>query len=902
MHVWGIFSDQPRKVEKLRLFKRDALEITFRMMFGTLVSALGLAVLIGWYTNNIVLIQLAPDLTPMQANTALGMLLSGLSILFLKNHRKIVILFSILIFLMSALTLLQYIFGINIGIDQLLLKATITTNTSHPGRMAPNTALCFVLTSLMFFTIAFSNRFTLSDVVAVVLCTVIGILGLTSLTGYFFGVTLLYAWGNMTAMAMHTASGFLGISFGCFLFILNQILKNKTWKQYCLIIIICAINIPLFLISWQALVMYQNNLIKTAVQGESIYGYDMLELLLSNRLNVVTRLFLRGKYHEHYKTDSWKRDANTYLSAYPALQSISVEAASTKMVLHIRNPNEATTAKNNIKICHALLQQENNNASLIKNSMTIASNEQLFCIADYPEKFIAVFNTNQLFDIIFSMRTWKNYDVELKNKSTVLFLRNKYGASDAFRKQWGISKHISLLGQQWNLEIWPDEAFVKTRTSLFLQFFLLFGLLLTILLIIVVRLWQLSVSKNKSIELIYKTTTIASNANNTKTAMTTCLNLICTTIDWPVGHIYILNKDKVPIMESAHIWYLKNPEQMNEFKMISESMQFSKGMGLPGRIWNTKKPAWITDVVKDNNFSRATYCRNVNIHGAVGFPILLNNEVIAVFEFFSYSLQEYDEQVLHAFEVMSKQISHIFERNRSHRELKKRAQQLKESNTMLESFAYAASHDLKAPLRVIDNVSKWLEEDLEPHLTPETRENMQLLRGRVKRMEKLLDDLLEYSRIGRVQDARFSERIAGDVLMKDILELLNPPTTFLISVDSYFSKIILPRMPLQQIFMNLISNAIKHHDKTNGQIDICVKEDEQYYTFSVKDDGPGIPVEFQEKIFNLFQTLKPRDQVEGSGMGLAMVKKNISTYGGTLHLESVVGNGSTFSFTWPIKK
>jgi signal transduction histidine kinase len=220
-------------------------------------------------------------------------------------------------------------------------------------------------------------------------------------------------------------------------------------------------------------------------------------------------------------------------------------------------------------------------------------------------------------------------------------------------------------------------------------------------------------------------------------------------------------------------------------------------------------------------------------------------------------------------------------------------------NKELEEFAYAASHDLKAPLRVIDNASKWLEEDLQQHLTEETRENMNLLRGRIKRMEKLLDDLLEYSRIGRTKDERYVEVISGDDLMENILTLLSPAKGFVVRIDNAFSVIRVRRMPLQQILMNLISNAIKHHDKKKGTIEVTVEDRGALYAFAVRDDGPGIPPEFHEQVFGMFQTLKPRDQVEGSGMGLAMVRKNIEIYSGTLKLDSSEGHGSTFSFTWP---
>jgi signal transduction histidine kinase len=226
-------------------------------------------------------------------------------------------------------------------------------------------------------------------------------------------------------------------------------------------------------------------------------------------------------------------------------------------------------------------------------------------------------------------------------------------------------------------------------------------------------------------------------------------------------------------------------------------------------------------------------------------------------------------------------------------------QKVEAANKELEEFAYAAAHDLKAPLRAIDTVSHWLEEDLQQHLTGENLKNMRVLRGRVVRMERLLDDLLEYSRIGHATDGRYEEMIKGDVLMENVMTLLSPPESFTVNVSPDFARIRVNRMPLQQILMNLINNAIKHHDKEAGRIDVTVEDRGTAIAFAVQDDGPGIPARFQEQVFKMFQTLKPRDQVEGSGMGLAMVRKNVEVFGGTLNLESFEGKGSIFRFTWP---
>jgi signal transduction histidine kinase len=136
-------------------------------------------------------------------------------------------------------------------------------------------------------------------------------------------------------------------------------------------------------------------------------------------------------------------------------------------------------------------------------------------------------------------------------------------------------------------------------------------------------------------------------------------------------------------------------------------------------------------------------------------------------------------------------------------------------------------------------------------------------------------------------------------LLEDVLELLSPPEGFTVSLSPSLAGVEVRRMPLQQIFMNLIGNAIKHHHRKTGNIEVSVEDAGAYFRFAVRDDGPGIPAQFHEQIFKMFQTLKPRDQVEGSGMGLAMVHKYVEVSGGTIALESAEGQGSTFRFTWP---
>lgn len=223
------------------------------------------------------------------------------------------------------------------------------------------------------------------------------------------------------------------------------------------------------------------------------------------------------------------------------------------------------------------------------------------------------------------------------------------------------------------------------------------------------------------------------------------------------------------------------------------------------------------------------------------------------------------------------------------------------ANAELNDFAYAAAHDLKAPLRVIDNATTRLEQDLAPHLTGESLENMQLIRVRVRRMNQLLDDLMAYSCIDSAYDQRLSTIVSGDILMHNILASLSHRDGIALVFDQGFAALRVRLMPLQLLLTKLIDNAIKHHDKQLGRIEISCQTMGRVHCFSVRDDGPGIRPEFHDRIFRKFQTLKPRDQVEGSGMGLAFVRRIVHDHGQTITLESSEGGGSDFRFTWPVE-
>lgn len=222
---------------------------------------------------------------------------------------------------------------------------------------------------------------------------------------------------------------------------------------------------------------------------------------------------------------------------------------------------------------------------------------------------------------------------------------------------------------------------------------------------------------------------------------------------------------------------------------------------------------------------------------------------------------------------------------------------LEVTNRELDQFAYVTSHDLRAPLRGIGSLAEWIEEDLGSLLTPDARRKLDLLRGRVRRMEALIQGILDFSRVSR----SLGKRVDVDVkkLLAEVTELLAPKPPAVVTAEGELPIVCTEPVALQQVLLNLVGNGLKHAGRADAEVRVAAHERGDTWEFHVTDNGPGIAPQYQTRVWGIFQTLEARDRVESTGIGLAIVKKIVEGRGGRVWIESAEGHGATFCFTWP---
>ena len=408
----------------------------------------------------------------------------------------------------------------------------------------------------------------------------------------------------------------------------------------------------------------------------------------------------------------------------------------------------------------------------------------------------------------------------------------------------------------------------------------------------------------------YAVTKILSESHDFSESAENILQAFCKTLDWGVGALWTVDPERAAIrcIDVCHATSMATPE----FDRLTRSTAFKKGAGLPGRIWELGEPAWINNILADDNFPRAGVAVREGLHGAFGFPILIGSEVWGVIEFFSPEIREPDEELLKLVAGIGGQIGQLTQRKQAEEdraELFKRERaaraEAEKANRLKDEFLATLSHELRTPLNAVIGWARMLssgrlDRDSAKHA-------LEVVERNAWAQKQIIEDILDVSRVitGKLQlnlspvdlvtvvDAAL-DAVRPAMEAKEIkIETIIDAGLRMVSGDPD---------RLQQAVWNVLSNAAKF-TPSGGSVEISVSQNATHVLIQVKDSGPGIDPEFLPHVFERFR------QADGSttrthgglGLGLAIVRHLVELHGGTIAVENrEAGPGAIFTIRLPL--
>jgi signal transduction histidine kinase/integral membrane sensor domain MASE1 len=415
----------------------------------------------------------------------------------------------------------------------------------------------------------------------------------------------------------------------------------------------------------------------------------------------------------------------------------------------------------------------------------------------------------------------------------------------------------------------------------------------------------------------YGISRVLAEASSLADAAPKILKAVCEAAGWELGAIWRVDSD-AGMLRCVECWHLPSVA-LPEFERDSRARTFPSGAGLPGRIWAAAQPAWVRDVTKDDNFPRAPVAAREGLRGAFGFPILLNNEVLGVIEFFSRDVREPDQNFLEMIGAVGSQIGPFIERKEGEAALRvakeqlrtyadelegrvaRRTARLRATVESLESFSYSIAHDLRAPVRGMAGFARMLQEDYGPKLDADAHKYIGRILENAARMDRLILDLLAYGKMTHMELTQ--EPVPLEPVIRGAMEQLSGEigaSGAKIDLPASLPKVTGHRIVLEQVFTNLLGNALKFvAPGVTPQIEITTQTNGDTVCVWVRDNGIGIPSTAHERIFNVFERAHAGNKYAGTGIGLAIVRKALERLGGRVGVESEPGKGSCFWLELP---
>ncbi len=481
------------------------------ILSGGSVAILGILVILGWHIQSVKLIQVLPNFVPMQYNTAIGFLLCGIGlILRVYNLLRLSVICGATVVTLGLLTLVQYIFNLNIGIDQLFVNHYITVETSHPGRMAPNTALCFVLsgTYLLITNLLFNQKY--QSIITTFISTTISAFGIVAFFGYLFGIEPAYGWSYFTSMAVHTALGFIILSSGLIVYTWKSSLLEKQARFRWVPVFIGIGFMVVTLLIWQALEQQEQEYISRSNELRAKSLKNQTEEILESRISSLKRMAQRWEIRGRTPKEEWESDATNYVNNHPVYQAIEWVDTS----FHVRwiVPLKGNEEAQNLNLAFeehrriALEQARDLRKVTATSSIDLVQGGKGFLVyvplylkEGFDGFILGVFRIQKLFDIVLSTSNLHGYSLTVFGGEDEIYRKNVQKNPNMHK--WGFVTDIKCCEVSFRVLTWPSPELLAQTQSFVPEVTLGFGLFFSFLFSLTIYFYQTSRLRTKQVEL-----------------------------------------------------------------------------------------------------------------------------------------------------------------------------------------------------------------------------------------------------------------------------------------------------------------------------------------------------------------------------------------------------------------